>query len=43
MDAIDANIRIQHYRTLRTIRADYAAPIAVQREVVVYYGPTRRL
>jgi len=40
MDAIDANIRIQHYRTLRTIRADYAAPIAVQREVVVYYGST---
>jgi len=38
--AIDPSIRIQHYRTLRTIRADYAAPIAIERKVVVYYGPT---
>jgi len=38
--AIEPSIRIQHYRTLRTIRADYAAPVAIERKVVVYYGPT---
>lgn len=38
--AIEASIRIQHYRTLRTIRADYSAPVAFEREVVVYHGPT---
>lgn len=37
---IEASIRIQHYRTLRTIRSDYAEPIAFQRSVVVFYGPT---
>jgi len=38
--AIEASIRIQHYRTLRTIRADYSDPIAFERKVVVYHGPT---
>lgn len=38
--AIEPSVRIQHYRTLRTIRADYAAPTAFERKVVVYYGPT---
>jgi len=38
--AIDPSIRIQHYRTLRTIRADFAEPVAFERKVVVYYGPT---
>lgn len=37
---IDADIRIQHYRTLRTLRADYSVPIAIERSVVVFYGPT---
>lgn len=38
--AIEANVRIQHYRTLRTIRADYAEPVAFERSVVVFWGPT---
>jgi len=38
--AIPAPIRIQHYRTLRTIRADYSSPLAVERKIVVYHGPT---
>jgi RNA helicase len=38
--AVEASIRIQHYRTLRTIRADYSDPIAFERKVVVYHGPT---
>jgi len=38
--AIEASIRIQHYRTLRTIRADYSDPVAFERKVVVYHGPT---
>jgi len=37
---IEASIRIQHYRTLRTIRADYSDPVAFERKVVVYHGPT---
>jgi len=38
--AIEASVRIQHYRTLRTIRADYSDPVAFERKVVVYHGPT---
>jgi len=38
--AVPAHLRIQHYRTLRTIRADYAAPVAGERTCSVYYGPT---
>lgn len=38
--AIEANVRIQHYRTLRTIRADYSEPIAFERKIIVFYGPT---
>lgn len=38
--AIESSIRIQHYRTLRTIRADYSDPVAYERKVVVYHGPT---
>ncbi|QXP07762.1 MAG: replication associated protein [Arizlama virus AZLM_25947] len=38
--AIESAIRIQHYRTLRTIRADYSDPVAYERKVVVYHGPT---
>jgi hypothetical protein len=38
--AIEESIRIQHYRTLRTIRADYAAPTACQRKIYCYFGPT---
>lgn len=40
LDDIPASVFCQHYRTLRTISADYAQPIAVERRVVVYWGPT---
>lgn len=38
--AIEPSIRIQHYRTLRTIRADFAEPVAFERKVIVFHGPT---
>lgn len=38
--SVPARFRIQHYRTLRTIRADYAKPIALQRTCFVFWGPT---
>jgi len=37
---IGASIRVQHYRTLRAITADYAQPIALERQAVVYWGDT---
>lgn len=37
---IPANIRIQHYRTLRTIASDYGQPIAMERQVFVFCGRT---
>jgi len=40
IDAIEPSIRVQHYRTLRTIKSDYAKPIPQVRECVVYWGPT---
>ena len=38
--AIPASIRIQSYRTLRTIAADYMEPVAIERQVAVFWGPT---
>jgi len=38
--SIPASIRVQSYRTLRAISTDFAVPIAVEREVYVYWGPT---
>lgn len=40
LDDIPAAIFVQHYRTLRTIRADYSQPIAQVRQVFVFWGPT---
>lgn len=37
---IPANIRIQHYRTLRTIAADFSSPAAMERQVYVFCGRT---
>lgn len=37
---IESSIRVQHYRTLRTIRADHAQPVAMERSCVVYWGAT---
>jgi hypothetical protein len=38
--AIDASLRVQHYRTLRTIEKDFLAPPAIIRTVHVFWGPT---
>lgn len=38
--AIPANIRVQNYRTLRTIQSDYAKPVGIQRTCNVFWGPT---
>jgi len=40
IDRIPADVRIQCYRTLRTIRADFAVPEPMVRSCVVYCGPT---
>lgn len=37
---IEAGVRFQHYRTIRTIRSDFAQAIGNEREVEVYWGPT---
>ena len=40
IDGIPAQIRVQHYRTIRAISADYANPTAMERRCLVYWGPT---
>lgn len=37
---IPARIRVVSYRTLRGIAADYCKPVAIVREVHVFWGPT---
>jgi len=37
---VDANIRVVHYRTLRTICADHSKPPAIVRTVQVFWGST---
>lgn len=37
---IEPSIRIQHYRTLRSIAADYCEPVGYERQCFVYWGPT---
>jgi len=37
---IPSDIRIQHYRTLRSIAADFAEPIAIERTCFVFWGTT---
>jgi hypothetical protein len=37
---IPSPVRVCHYRTLRCIGADYARPMAMEREVKVYWGRT---
>lgn len=39
-DDIPSNVFVQHYRSLRTIAADYAQPAAIERTITVYWGPT---
>lgn len=38
--AIEPSIRVQHYRTLRSISSDFAEPLAITRSCVVYWGAT---
>jgi len=37
---IDSATRVQHYRTLKQIKADHLAPAAIERTVHVFWGPT---
>jgi len=39
-ECIPATIRVQSYRTLRAISSDFAQPIGIERDVVVYWGRT---
>lgn len=39
-EAIPENVRVQHYRTLRAIRSDYAKSIGMERTCTVFWGPT---
>lgn len=39
-EQIEAGIRVQHYRTFRTIRADYAKPVGMERTCFVFWGAT---
>lgn len=40
LEEIPDNVFIQHYRSLKSIRADYSIPISMERETFVYWGPT---
>lgn len=40
VEQIQPDVRIQHYRTLRTIRADYARPEPMERVCFVFWGAT---
>lgn len=40
VEEIQADIRIQHYRTIRTIRADYSRPEPMERVCFVFWGAT---
>lgn len=40
IESIPASIRVQSYRTIRSIASDFSHPIGIEREVVVYWGRT---
>lgn len=40
LDDIPDQIFVTHYSSLRRIAVDYAKPLAMEREVTVYWGPT---
>lgn len=40
MDDVESSIKICHYRTLKQIAVDHMAPVAVERVVNVFWGPT---
>lgn len=40
IESIEPSIRVQNYRTLRTIAADFARPSPMERSCVVFWGST---
>lgn len=40
LDDLPSSIFVQHYRSLRTIAADYSQPTAIERTITVFWGPT---
>lgn len=40
IEEIPSDIFVRYYRTLRSIAADYAVPEFIERQIVVYHGPT---
>jgi len=38
--AIEPDVRFQHYRTIRVIRADFAKPVGMERTCFVFWGTT---
>jgi len=40
LDDCPSSVFVQHYRSLRTIAADFAEPIAVERTIRVFWGPS---
>lgn len=37
---VEAQIRVVHYNNLRRIRMDHMAPVGLEKQTVVYWGPT---
>lgn len=40
LDDIQGDIFIRNYRSLKSIAADYCQPVAIEREVVCFWGTT---
>jgi len=40
LESIPYDIRVQNYRTIRSIASDYAQPIAMERQCMVFWGAT---
>lgn len=40
LDDVPPDVFVQHYRSLRTISSDYALPVAIEREIHVFWGAT---
>lgn len=39
LEQLPADIYVKHYRTLKQIEKDHLRPIAIEREIIVYWGP----
>ena len=40
IESIPSNMRLVHYRTVRAIASDYDRPVAIEKQVFVYWGAT---